>query len=310
MATENFERNTPYHIAQAILTFDNALEMMFRLVLDTLPSTKLEKRDDYLPSLIDAFQSQVKDSQIKTASLKELHTIRNKIQHNGFIPDRTLVERSKSLTIETLEYLAVRVFGKDWKAISLSGLIQDPLVREKYQKAEEAYHAKDYKESVLNLMLAFEEARQSEQSRIYGSGMLLHMFNAAEAVEESKEDVKAVFSYTNLLSQEIEVLKLRLDYKAYMKYRSMFDEANPFAAPYLSEIEKEWELKPESKPKEGEWIVVGEIEKKKEIFIDEEVKKRVFKEVGMTKEDDLQEWLDFAINFVLESILRWEQLKR
>lgn len=316
MGLQDFERGTPHSSAQAVLTFDNALEMMFRLAIDKLGIGLPERDRAYLPTLVRSVNARIAENQLKLASLDELHVARNKIQHNGILPDRSMVERYRSLTRETLAYLAQAVFDKDWKTVSLSELIRAQNVRNFYYEAELFFQEGKYKEAVFSLLNAFETAKMDEQRRIYGSGMMWYKFFSLFLSNKSDE-VKLLLEYIDTVTKEIEVLKLRLDYKAYMKYRSLFDDTDPFMAPFLSDAGMEWDSKNvigtqvKSKSEEGEtWTAIEGISKQREAQTQEKARKLFLESIGRTSDSDLREWLDFAMDFVLDSILKWQRLKR
>jgi hypothetical protein len=320
MALQSFEKRTPSDMAQAVLTFDNALEMMFRLVLDTYPQAKFDKTKDYLPGLLDAFHQELPESPLKLPSLKEMHTVRNKIQHNGIIPHETVIERYRNLTLETLEYLSKQIFGKDWKDISLAELIQDSFIRDNYLLAENLFNEGMYADSAYYLVTAFENAKQNEQFSIHGSGMLSAMGGARIAADNSEDQgLKSIYQYAEKINEEVEVLKLRLDYKAYIKYRSMFGTTNPFEEPMGRQIheifasvvtdpslEEKYANKPDLSESESHHLLHEmyrlTTEKAKPIFIEKYLRDK--------KDEELRKWIRFALEFVLESTLRWERLKR
>ena len=88
------------------------------------------------------------------------------------------------------------------------------------------------------------------------------------------------------LVEELEILKLRLDYKKYQKYREIFSfKLEPFFRLSSNEIN---EIESEIKKKINEAIIAWKSKDK------EELRKNVV----------------FCSNFVIENILKWEAIPR
>lgn len=314
LGLENLERGTPYNSAQAVLTFDNALEMMFRLASDKMQLMTKDNDRAYLPALVRNVNQNLTDSQLKVPSITELHEARNKIQHNGILVDKLIVDRYRSLVAETLEYLTKKIFEIDWKTVSISNLIQNPIIRSHYNNAEHSYGDGKYEEAAFWLSKAFEEAKQDEQKRIHGSGILFGQLFVGMAVNESSQDVKSLFALTNLITQEIEILKLRLDYKSYMKFRDLLGDKNPFQSPGFSKAEEEWHSKNPhiviAKDREFSTTELTKRDEERRLFVERRGREILLEGVSKSTEADLRRWLDFAFDFVMDSILRWEKIKR
>lgn len=153
---------TEVDIAQALLSFDNSLEMMLKIVLD-FKNIKL-KGNTYVPILIDEVAKIYPKTSV--ADLKTLHNLRNSIQHDGFIPASSQVQASKSLVESFSKSVSIDIFNIPWEQVSLGILINNPTVRELYLKADEALNNHKFQDAAFNVIAAFEVAMIFEMDRL------------------------------------------------------------------------------------------------------------------------------------------------
>ena len=230
---------------------------------------------------------------IHESEIKNMRAARNLIQHHGIIPSASDLDRYTEL-IETVFAKIVRnIFKLDISEISLAILIKDDELKAFFYETEKKYTLKKYEQSLILSASAFEFAKIIEQSRLYGSGLLL-------AKSESEMEKNKLI---NLLIDEIEVLKLRLDYKKYQKYRQIFGHClNPNTE--LSSLEEDSSFKEESSielSSFGKEKIVSEIEKK--------IKDA--RQYWITMEsEELRKNTKFCLDFTLEAIFKWEAFFR
>lgn len=280
----NLETGISINIAQAILNFDNCIEMLLKLVADYM-QISLSKEPTFV-QMLNAVNAKLTKDPLPSISLTELHTARNNIQHHGIIPDRNSAERYKELTEKILSKLS-QMLGAEWELISLALLIKDDEARQLYQRAEKSFHANNLEDAAYALVAAFEYAKFIEQSRIYGSGLTVSRHFVQEAFKNI-EKMESLLEHIDTIANEIEVLKLRLDYKKYLKYLEFsFVKFRPLDSPFedikdLSDVEKIYDV----------------------------VRKACKQHITSFDEKDLRQGLIFLFDFVIDSMLRWEEVER
>lgn len=294
LADEHSQRRTEVDIAQAILTFDSCIEMILRLLSDRYGFFK-GKSEIYFLTMLYAIKGKI-DKEYSNPdwfsyiALLELHRARNEVQHSGITPSYEVVERSKEIVDMTLRNVVREIYEDDWDSISRALLIKDINVRQLYQKGEKAYYKGNYIEAIYSLIAAFELAKLLEQTRIWGSGI-----KVAKILRDSKKtDIQThlteVYHYIDQIVDEIEILKLRLDYKGYQKYREI----------------SSGRIGPNESPVYGAF----NIEKIDLDSIFNAVKTRLKEIIEKRDLNDLRNWIVFALDFIIDAILRWEILAR
>jgi hypothetical protein len=144
-----------------------------------------------------------------------------------------------------------------------------------YKKAENGYFSGNYKDALFYTACAFEKAKRTEQNKLWGSLLSLHHANSP--LNKDK--------FVNGIYEELEILKLRLDYKQYQKYRCIYYlDLEPFSN-IVSDTD------------DG---VVKEVETKLKTALDAWEKSRE----GLKKESI------YCLSFALNNILMWEQVDR
>ena len=204
--------------------------------------------------------------------IREIHKTRNAIQHSGLLIAKSQAGRYFSLTKQLLNSTCKSIFNINWNQVSLSSLIIDDDVRKLYHSAEQSFVSKKYKESSKFLIMAFETAKRLRQQSQVGS-MITFTRITAELTELEKKDSK-LFEYAEKIEQELEVLKLSLDYSKWLGYRRELGNVNPIDFLYNSD---------------------------KNSLINEE-------KMGLFTEDNetVRLWTIRNLDFVLETILMWE----
>jgi len=194
----HLNNRTEVDIAQSLLSFDNSLEMMLKIVLDFM-GIRL-KGNIYVPILIE----KVAEIYPKTpvADLNTLHNLRNSIQHNGFIPASSQAQANKILVESFFKSVSIDKFNIPWEQVSLGILINNPTVRELYLKADEALNNHKFQDAAFNVIAAFEVAMIFEMDRLWP-------FNP--------ERPEAILQL-DPSSDVIDFLLLRLDPKKYLNH--------------------------------------------------------------------------------------------
>jgi hypothetical protein len=289
---DHLERCTEPNAAQALLTFDNCIEMMLWLMVDFHGiRIKQTKQLTTLPQLLSQVSAELSEQDTSrillrhASDLQELHIARNNVQHHGILPSFSTVHRYRVITESVLVGLVEDVLKLSWSEISMALLVSDPAVRELYSRAENEYENQNYFEAALNLVAAFECMRGKETDRRAGSGISLSRFFADLAKEESKESgnphINTLVQYAKAIEGEVEILKLGLDYKGFQRYRDFakIDPLDHFDVNISGNV--------------SEALAV------------------VREKIGPMKPDfKLQEWVVFAFGFVLDSILQWQFILR
>lgn len=275
---EHYSFNTEFDRAIAILHYDNTIEMLMNATIGHLGGNQSKERNFY--ALLDLLKKNIQkngydpNELIHESEIKNMRAARNLIQHHGIIPSASDLDRYTEL-IETVFAKIVRnIFKLDISEISLAILIKDDELKAFFYEAEKKYTLKKYEQSLILSASAFEFAKIKEQGRLYGSGLLWKK----RKIEKNQ--------LINLLIDEIEVLKLRLDYKKYQKYRGIFSNC----------LGPNTELSSFDNDK-----IVPEIEKN--------IKDARQSWIAMESEE-LRDNAKFCLDFTLEAILKWEAFFR
>jgi len=284
---EHAESGTQVDLALAILNFDNALEMLLYATLEFLGhSIKNKGFHELLNSVNEVIKKERPNVNIDKIlcerEVKNLHTARNNVQHHGVIPSAEDIKRFQVLTEYVITHIIKEIFGISVLDISLGHLIKDKMVRELYLHADNAYLSKNYSEALIYCVATFETAKNKEQDRIYGSGLTFMRLSVED--KRLNRSMKPIIEYIDALTEEVEVLKLRLDYKKYQKYRSII---------------RATELTPSYR------MTSYNIDS-----IITETKKLLNEKIQKTGAQDLKGDVEFCLNFAIESILRWESVLR
>ncbi len=274
----------------AIIMFDGSVEVVLNILLDYYhdknPSEKefyrTLKQQHYTSTIIKIILNNPKLTsdiieKINFSRLFDFHQLRNQIQHKGFIPIKSQIEEYFSFIRETLKTLSLHILNIDWDSISLAKLIKLKPVRNYYEQAERCYNEKKYKETVVCLIVTFEVAKALQKIDISGSGL---SFDRISYIKNKDEDVKNLLKYIKKIDEELEVIKLGLNYKEYRIYHdfSNIGILDSITLPY--EIDNEGNVAELTKQNSYGW--------------------------DFSSDDRLRDWIVFAFDFVLRSIFQWE----
>ena len=272
------EENSAVDSAFAILHFDNSMEMILNIILEYFGAPAKQERKFY--EIINAANEVIKEKMnidgnklLNSREITNLHNVRNAIQHHGLIPDENEVRRYCILTQKVVDNVTSKLFGLEYEDLSLALLIKDEQIHELFSKANSAYEKANYQKTIIYCVTAFERAKNNEQILLHGSGIIIKKIIAQGTIPKPIEE------YLEIVTEELEILKLRLDYKKYQKYRDISHELKPFL-----------------------WISSEDAVSK--------VKKIISNKLAEFEASSLKDCARFCLDFTIESILRWESVPR
>lgn len=277
---DHYNSDTELDRAIALLHYDNSIEMLMNATIEYLGG---QMKGESFDNLLTAFKNSVEkiisnpSKLIHEPEIRNMRKARNVVQHYGIIPSSSDLNRYTTLTEKVLSDVIAEVFKISITDVSLSMLIKDEVTKTLYSKAEMAYFSKNYKEALIYCASAFELAKNKEQGRIFGSSLLAY------------RDEKKIRNIDKLLIDEIEVLKLRLDYKKYQNYRQIFSLC----------------IEPFTQLKNFLSSDVEQITQETSV-----ITKKAIESWQNLKPDEMIENVRFCLDFTLEAILRWEAVPR
>lgn len=267
--------------AEALVLLDAAIESALPALL-AAKDVRIPGQVEFV-DVVELVVAKLVFPRAKAASFGRLHHARNQIQHHGLVPDETQRQQLGQDAVTSLQELLVSTIGVPLERISISELVHEPLAKELYRRAEESRKDGNPAGAVVCLVAAFEQARQTEQARIYGSGITWSRASAKTRDGGPPPHTHdGITSYAEKIHEEVEVLKLGLDYKAYRRYTDISpSKLSPMFVQHLPS------------GKDAETLLAGWHE---------------YLGAGVTSVTD--DWLEFAFQFVRDTILRWESLYR
>lgn len=280
---EHLRRSTYVDLGLSLLIFDNLIEILFHIILDKLEKSPKHKESFY--GLFIEVQQTIKkyniDVNMHELEIKNMHKARNGVQHHGIIPNLEDLKRYESLVQEVLANCTSKIFDLNFDDISLSLLISDKLNRELYRKSEDVFYRKDFKNCIIYCVAAFERAKHNEQLRIFGSHSLFYRHSLGIEYDTDPK-IRLLANAIENLNEEIEIFKLRLDYKKYQKYREYFQNINPFTEVVSDKIEDCYD--------KINYLIGSRLESLKPHILEQHAK--------------------FCLGFSIDSILQWQLVER
>lgn len=230
-----------------ILHYDAAVEHLLNTILLFFEFQLEKDRMENFSTIWINVNSSLGENKIKFGNkcalpnrrdMQVLHKTRNNAQHYAMIPDSNSLQHFREITEKFMEDVVYKIFGIHFREITLAILIQNGEVKKYIEDAEKHFLNGEYKKSIKSSFLAFYVAKSDEQGKIYGSGsMVLRMFSLIRKSKrnEYKEtkigqklfdgqdlttsELTDYISVVNeLMLKELEIFKLKLDYKKYMQY--------------------------------------------------------------------------------------------
>ena len=137
----------------SVITFDLAIETALKAVIRSLdpiktPSDGFENFLQQAESLLNKNSSGSMNEVPDRAHIKSVHSIRNSIQHEAIVPDKSVVSDCRTYTRDFLQRIIIDVWGLSFKEISLTDLIQDARVKKFLSNAEESRSQGDNRKAV------------------------------------------------------------------------------------------------------------------------------------------------------------------
>jgi hypothetical protein len=281
LAIELRSRKTRIADAEALVLLDAAIESALPAIL-VVKQVAIPGTAEF-SDLLNIVRGKLDFPPAKALAITRLHYARNQIQHHGLLPDESQRQRLGQEALESFRELLKSAVGIPLDAISVARLFIDPVSQELYKRAELARRERRPSDAALCLVTAFEHARGDEQDRIVGSYITLaHTIAAIPDGGPPKHVHRSLMGYAEKIHEEVEVLKLGLNYKSYRKYTDI--AKSKLSPEYLQQIPHG------SDPDE---LLAGW---------------RAY--LGPQPLNPPIGWLDFAFQFVRDSILRWESLYR
>lgn len=272
VAKNQFKQSSDLEISRSIVTLDNSMEAYLWTILEVKIPEKINSFHgknfrDITSEITKHFPN------FEKSSINELHGIRNNIQHNGLTIAESQASRYFDIVQKMFNLSSKSIFDIDWDFISLSILIKDKDIADYIQNAEKSFADNDFATSAKYLIMAFELSMMVRQMTQFGSGISL-LSESAKISATNNPALKPLFNYVETIEEELEILKMGLEYNSWKGYRHELDDLNPKNVLY--DYDKTKELDVEKIP--------------------------LFKEDAQVIED----WTRRNFSFVTETILMWQ----
>jgi hypothetical protein len=230
----------------AILNYDASIEHLLNTILDFYEFQLEKERSEKFSTIWKNVNTVLERDNIEFGNKHSLpsareicnfHKIRNSAQHYAIIPDYTSLRQFREITEIFLESVINKIFGINFSQLTLAILIKNIDVKKYVTDAEKYFLNDEFEQSANSSSIAFDIAKREEQQRIHGSGSLLMRLALAFGDDNSvlllADSINPIDSDTeidllkidrktlaiHLIFEELEILKLGLDYKKYMHYK-------------------------------------------------------------------------------------------
>ncbi len=161
----------------AIHHFDNAIEMVLKGVA-TKQGIEPKKKYFYFDELL----KEINELPLKE-QMRNLHELRNSVQHQGEIPSVESIIKYKSYAEDFFKQVCGEIFNVSYDELYLSALIENESLREQMLKAEEALRAENFKLCIELCDDALGSATFEEADIFYSAGMLTGYLGASEELK-------------------------------------------------------------------------------------------------------------------------------
>ncbi len=297
-----FHKNIEAYNGIALVMMDNALELLGSAALDYLSSDSSKQKLSE-PSFMDTIvrldrflyrnlreRQDGEKSILDVKSISRLHNARNMSQHKGITPSRVDLEGYVSTTSTALSEICQIGLGIEFGSMSLGELISDQAVRQLYIQAEAEFDQKQFRDCILRCGAAFLIAKVTEELRLYGSMRTLSELPYNYAKQKMVSPVKELSDYVEKIAEELDVLRLGLDYKSYQMFREIFG----FQLEDVSFEPKIEEGKVQFDPSDTFSAL----------------KNQFGSNLDQMSQDVLEKEARYCLLFILDPILKWELLPR
>lgn len=246
----------------AIHNFDNAVEMILKCIA-IKKSVSSNQKYFYFEELLN----KIKDLPFKE-QIRNLHSLRNGIQHGGDIPDPDSVIKYKGYVEDFFRKIAEDEFNVPYNELYLSELIQNKILKEKMKKAEEQLGKDEFRKCIESCEETIITATFAESSLFFSAGLLaaywgasVELKNVLEKNYAEKFKDKEFYEFAEDISKAI----------------SQLCQAST-SVQFLDEYRME--------------------------FLNH---RRIIENIESLSEEELKEGAKSSINFVTGIILKWEQ---
>lgn len=208
----------------AIHNFDNTAEIILKCIA-TKRQLKFKRKYPYFEELLEKIEDLPLRDQIRN-----LHNIRNIVQHQGDTPSSEMVARYNGYVEDFFKEVVKQEFRISFDELSLARLVENAELRGIVQRAEESFRNEDYKECIKLCDHALIEAT-FETADIFGkAGMLTGYFGAADELKnviskDYAEKYKGKEFYTlakDLSKAVLQIGQASTDMQFFDEYRSRF----------------------------------------------------------------------------------------
>lgn len=274
ISKDQYHKNSEIEISRSILSLDNSIESFFWIILEIKKPILDMKNTQFLPLLNEI---KIISSELDVNTLKQMHIVRNKIQHNGILSSKSMADRFFKSAENMFENLSKEHLDINWNDISLANLIQNKKMSKMCRTAEQLFNQSDNLNAVKYLIMTFEVCKSKRQLSQFGSNMMTKQVSAKVFSDELPK-IKPLFEYIDKINEETEIFKLGIDYMRWREYRLLLGIFSPFEMLYDDhDFKKEFKIN------------------KKMILFDQK-----------TPSDQIVNWFQQNFSFVVESIIKWE----
>lgn len=240
--------------AASVLTFHDSIEFFLQIASEHLNAGKgqpnfLEYWEILSPKITGADLPQKE-------SMRRLNKARVSLKHSGTLPSRLDVESFRASVTSFFTEASPLVFGLEFSELSLIEFVSNDDVKSHLLKAADFATKKAYKESTLEIALAYEklidsymsEMTNSFSSRAFSFGQNMTFMSAShiglrnqglrdQGLHRVAEFVDATKKSIEELQNAIRILSLGINYKKYVKFRSRLPSAMQIAGGnYVSQM--------------------------------------------------------------------------
>lgn len=177
----------------AIHNFDNAVEIVLKCIV-TKHQVKPSRKYFYFEELLE----KLKELPLKT-QMRELHNIRNLVQHQGNIPSGETVIKYKGYTEDFFRDVVKKEFDISYDKLYLSDLIESKKLKKKVLEAEKAFEKKEYKRCIELCDDALIVATFDVGDIFFKAGLLIGYWGAGDELKNllNKEYIQKKYKETN-----------------------------------------------------------------------------------------------------------------
>ena len=290
-ATELRLKRNEVSDAEALVLLDASAAVVLRVAIEHRGGHLTDR--DVSTKLFEEARQRFPEYDTGLKNLEQLHAARNGVQHKLLIPAESQVELLEREARSAILELVEQGMGIPLAAVSMAEFLVDPLIREFYKRGEESYRQGRKEDAAIYLVACFEWGRFREQQRSWGTGIALG--RAFVGDDDESDSLKGVIAYVKTLHSEVEVLKLRLDYKEYRRYADIGIGVLDLDYSVLPSHEEtadagfqHWKSRLGSRAR---------LEDVNPVF-------------GPIVNADVEGWINFAFRFVWRAAMTWQQTPR